>query len=564
MNKPNSPRKPGATRFKRHSGFSEKPAPLSRIMELDRDLLRLLMKRFDLLKELRRNGRLEAKDEKALREAWQQEVGKVSRDPDLSGLFFTFLQQLSFLPRQDATANPGDQRFAGRAKFNLAPLQQPVAIQLDAPLSNWATLAWLYLAAASGQPVQLGPCLQNDPQVDFIKAIVQLGASVSREGSSIAARGAPPIDAPDRVLYVGDSEFAFYLLLAHYVGRHSRVKFTGSPALKMADFSSLGNFLPYLQARLVNLVPKMAGLPARLECAGVLPPGITLPPEAPALFAEALILCAPFYASPFSVDLRHLAAKESILAHVVPVLREAGILFSLNADAISLQPGALALPSRPALPLEPQLASFILSLPAVLTGEVILNGSWPDWPELKDILQTGFQLGWTREENRMRAHAVAPSSQLMVDDYADLPEWGMPFYTALAACVAMKRGKAVIPSRWADNPNIGDFLAAIGLTLNEAGDVIQKPDPGPASWNAPKPAWLLALALAACSRQGKQGFYLGNPAEIMELWPAFWNFYNGLPTPDLKSQKEEPTPGISTRRRIKTSVNAVLPETPYE
>ena len=93
------------------------------ISEIDQEILRLLVRRSNLLAKLRENGRLPASEEKFLREAWQNDVARVSRDPGLSGRFFTLMQQVSFLPRpedgaSEADSVPGSQR---RDAFNLAP-----------------------------------------------------------------------------------------------------------------------------------------------------------------------------------------------------------------------------------------------------------------------------------------------------------------------------------------------------------------------------------------------------------------------------------------------------------
>ena len=73
------------------------------VTEIDRDILRLLLKRHNLIGKMRGSRpRLDPAEEKFLREAWQKAVAKVSRDADLSGRFFALMQDATFLPRPPA------------------------------------------------------------------------------------------------------------------------------------------------------------------------------------------------------------------------------------------------------------------------------------------------------------------------------------------------------------------------------------------------------------------------------------------------------------------------------
>ena len=58
----------------------------------------------------------------------------------------------------------------------------------------------------------------------------------------------------------------------------------------------------------------------------------------------------------------------------------------------------------------------------------------------------------------------------------------------------------------------------------------------------------MAYALAALVRP-KEGFKLGNPGVITEIWPKFWSIYNRLQGPrpeDLKKSSQDQV----TRRRF--------------
>ena len=163
--------------------------PLREVVgDIDRDILRLLLRRHNLLARMHNSkGFLDPAEEKALRESWEAAVSRVSRDARLSGRFFSLMQEVEFLPRpnisQDREAGEAGQD-AGterRPAFNLAPPLRPVRLSMPAPLACRATRAWLMLAAASGRPLRIEPGLMNDPIVDCVKALNQLGAALTRE-----------------------------------------------------------------------------------------------------------------------------------------------------------------------------------------------------------------------------------------------------------------------------------------------------------------------------------------------------------------------------------------------
>ena len=100
------------------------------VCEMDRDILRLVMRRHNMLKRMAGpKGHLDNREEKQIREAWESAVAKVSNDPKLSGLFFSLMQEVTFLPK------PGEDGEQRREAFNLAPVQQPVKLDMDAPAS---------------------------------------------------------------------------------------------------------------------------------------------------------------------------------------------------------------------------------------------------------------------------------------------------------------------------------------------------------------------------------------------------------------------------------------------
>ncbi len=560
------------------------------VSDIDRDILRLLLRRHNLLARMHNSkGFLEPAEEKALRESWEAAVSRVSRDARLSGRFFSLMQEVEFLPRPSAQREEGeggeDGQSAGperRPAFNLAPALRPVRLTLPAPLACRATRAWLMLAAASGQALRIEPCLMNDPIVDCVKALNQLGAGLNREEDGVTARETAPVGAPDKVLHVGDSAWNFFLLLGHYLGRPSRAKFTGEASLKLADFSAVRRFLPNLGARLVHVVPKSDGLPARLECSGILPDAVALPADVPPELAEGILLAAPFYERALTLDLAAHPQQKLILARTLPILRAAGADINVTEGSVRVAPGPIRLPARPQLPLEPELAVFLLALPLVLSGETRLDGGWPQWPGAQaawELLQTlGLDLrreqpGEGRPEGAVCAHSAAPLKRaplasLPAGLLAGLPTDWAPLPVALAACAALRGGEASLPEpHGADMSEVNSFLHTVGLERNAEGHLCKIEQANlqqnaAQAWNAPSPVWALALALAACARDTRnQGFRLGNPGVMTGLFPAFWALYNALPEPAAKKPAgNEKTAAAPARRRIITTAVAVPPE----
>lgn len=533
------------------------------LLDVDRQILKLLLKRHNLLEKLKSGGRVDPAEEKSVREAWQNECARVSRDPALSGKFFSLMKELTFLPRpveKPEEAPVGSKR---REAFNLAPPKKPVAIESRAPLDDRAVKRWLYLAAASGFPLTLAPCSQSDSLVDCVMGLDRIGAAISRNDDAITARPHAPMGTPDKVIHVGDDAFNFYLFLAHYLGKPSRAKFTGDARVKLADFSAVGRALPLLGARITHIVPGGFGLPLRVECSGILPAAFDAPPDLPAGFVEALIIAAPFYESAFGVAFGDHPRKTEIMARVLPILDQCGLAYEAGDYAVNLEPGFGALPPKPRVSVDCAVVAILLALASPLGGKVKLAGFWPDTPEESDFWRSLTVLGapWSEENGHVFADSAYPIKKF---DAADADLWRKikpsraPIPAALAACAALNGGRASLPPNFLREETTGDFLRACGVEADENG--LLKPSeagPNPTPWNAPSPEWAAALAITALSRRGN-GFLLGNPGVMTELWPSFWGFYNSLPSPRLKKPVDDPI--VPKRRRIRTNAEASLPE----
>ena len=87
------------------------------IADIDRSIIRLLIKRHQLLQRLAApRDHLDAKTEQSLRAAWEKNATRVSRDPKVTRQLFALLQEVHFLPKPDPDDEP-------RRAFGLAPMR---------------------------------------------------------------------------------------------------------------------------------------------------------------------------------------------------------------------------------------------------------------------------------------------------------------------------------------------------------------------------------------------------------------------------------------------------------
>ncbi len=544
------------------------------VCEIDRDILRLLLRRSNLLAKMRgANPRLGAADEKAIRESWEAAATRVSRDPRLSGHLFSLMQDIEFLPRPKPQGDSGQESGKGfqevqHTAFNLAPAKKPVRLHIVAPLDCWASQTWLMLAAASGQPLRLSPCLMSTPVIDCVRMLTQAGAVLIHDTQEVSAACAAPMGTPDIVLHVGDNAWNFFMVLGHYLGRPSRVKCTGGTALKLADFSSVRRFLPTLGARLVPVIPKSEGLPVRLECSGMLPGTVSLPADVPAAFVEGLMLAAPGYEKPLAIDMAAHPDREKILARMLPVLTAVKADVRVEETVVCIHPSLLQLPSCPEVEMEAELAVFLLTLPLLLGGEVHLAGRFPERYEARSALDVLLNCGLHLHIGDMEITAeskipLKKMQQLRVPSSLSV-SWS-PLLVALAACGALCAGEMAMPDLpdGTESSLVESFFHAVGVETDEQGALCKiSQDVSCPIWNAPDPVWAMALALVACVRSHLK---LGNPSVMTALYPAFWALYNGLPEPKIGSMASCPevTP-VPSRRRIITDAVALVPPEPRE
>ncbi len=550
------------------------------VCDFDKDILKLLVRRHNLLEKMKNSkGRLSPQDERFIRESWENQVGKVSSDPNLSSRFFTLLQDVTFFEA------PTGRESSKHTSFGLAPSQSPVSIEMFAPCDQEQTALWCYTAACSGHETHLTHIVMNDPVFDCVRMLNQFESSLYREDGkdTISSAQSAPATAPDKVIHVGDSFLNFYLAVAHYIGRPSHAKFTGGSELKLADFSFLRHFLPQVNARATSLIPQSTGVPMRMESAGLMPETIALTEDLPCDFVLALCIAAPFYQNPVAIDFAQYPSKlaDSVLSRALPVLKKAGCEYEKSDSVLHFKGKPEKLPKTPLLDIDTGIAAILAMHCAVNGGSAELKGHWPETAASAAVENLFSQLGLSFAKGDDKITLSAGEGYTLTKDTLAVPAGLAPELIALPcalACVqALKYGSATIPANCpSDNTfreTLSSFAAACGLLLND--DVLEQrhddeEEHGTPEWCAPTPQWACALALAALARPHvRRGFKLNNPGILTALYPEFWTWYNQLPAPIVGQKEKENTVAadaapVRERRRIRTKVDAELTPVPED
>lgn len=476
--------------FSRDKKGPRRPSLREVIMDLDRDILKLLARRCNILDRMRgHRGQLDSREEKELRAAWEISAGKMSRDPRLTRQIFSLFQEIEFLDRP----MPGEER---RPAFNLAPAQRPIALRMTAPLACRRSRLYLTLSAVAGAACRLAPSLLNDQTVECIKMFNQAGTSLAwDEDGTLRSREGGGITLADKVIYVGEDLLNFYLILGQYVGHMSRAKFTAESSLKLADVSAMRRFLPQIGARLSNAVPRSDGLPVRIECSGLVPDVITFPAELPADAIIGLLMAAPFWEKPVTMLLAEHPEKDAIIDEAVSILQDCKADVLVQDGNIRIVPCTedtpLHVPAEPALGMDVTFAANLLALPAGGDGHVSLTGRWPSCAvatQLEALLQAaGVETKILATGIQSRRVGQGVDGPL---DAANLPLRFAPLALALAAIPALRGKSGHMPKLPADVDLelIDSFLTHIGLEASSSGALSKARQPEAPAPAAPAPA----------------------------------------------------------------------------
>ncbi|MBQ7457375.1 MAG: hypothetical protein IJS54_07210 [Desulfovibrio sp.] len=534
----------------------KRPSLKEEVLRIDHDILRLLMRRHNLLVRMQGSrGHLLPPEEKELREAWFAEATRYSSDPRLSSQLFALLSDIRFFPK------PSDEQDTKKLRqgFMLAPSQKPVDLNALVPASPWYVHTWMLWAAFFGKNLEIPHCLMHDAQHAFCRALNDAGIVTQTNDDTLSLLANRPLQCKDLSIHCADDADCFSLFAAQYIVRPSRVRFTAEGSLKMANLSALAHFLPRLGTRLSYAVPKYPGFPIRLECSGVLPKTIAIPDNLPTNFVIALLYALPFAEDPVTVDFQNHPDRDNILDASRKLLQDACFLCGESQPyTLSIQPSHGEIPDSLLLPSEPKIVFFLLALPLLLGGSVSLQALLPPEKAAMDLLAYFRDLNEqiTIHTNPPTIKAQGPKEP--VQAIPPIPEHLLhsslsPLLAGLCAGFALKGQTIPYPT---EDPVTKEFFATLGIRSKNDGTWFYQEQTHPVQWNAPTAEWAMAYALAATCRTN-QGFKLGNPGVMTHLWPKFWGLYNNLPGSE---PKKAPQPlEKPKKRRIVLDHTATVP-----
>ena len=547
--------------------------PASALIELDRDLMKLLVRRATLVSRIR-GGRDHAASpaaiqaEKAVRIAWETGALAFSKDPRFARQLFSLLQDIKILSKEQAE-NSG--------AFRLAPPGKALAGAITGPSSTRAAQMRIALAAGLGRSLIMERVTLSTALGDTIKACTRAGAKISYEHQGALARievapGAK-LSFQDKTLYMGEDLFTAYLMAFLAIGGPGICRFTGGSKLKDADLAPLRHALPLFGARLGHVIPHSQGLPANVESSGDIPPLVAIPENLPFEGVCALLLVPLVWNVPLALDLASLPATiaTAALGEVRPLHREAGADVETHGPSLIITPSTLTPPERPALPLDPVLSAYLLAMPLFSGGSLRLEGVWPG--HMPSALEAEQLLAWGGGEIHIGADFIQATAgntpfslPLQCEELS--PQMG-PLYLALkvrhhflrqSGALALPQNHSLFPLEdpqdfdlaqdfcarlnvsWSDGALTRDTDAAGPCPARTWGERGAKPSGAEKSaagqspaWSSPDANWGMAYALCAFLRPG---LALANPGKISEAMPTFWGIYNSLPKPtDPAEQK---------------------------
>jgi 5-enolpyruvylshikimate-3-phosphate synthase len=523
------------------------------LIELDRDLMKLLVRRSVLVSRIRGGRDYAASPEAVLAEkdvriAWENGALAFSKDPRFTRQLFTLLQDLKVLSKEQAEQT---------GIFTLVPSAKPVSGELTGPADTRMAQMYTALAACRGDALSLEALSLSEALIDTVKACSQAGAAISRHGQGAGPGGVSvtqgaPLSFAGKTIYVGEDFFTLYLMAFLAVGRPGACRLAGGARLKGADLSVLRQTLPLFGARLAPVVPRSRGLPVSLESSGAIPPQVLIPADLPLEAVCALLLAPLLWNAPVIFNLAALPASvaAAALAEVGAVHLACGAHVETRGAQLSFSPGALQAYERPSLSLDSSLCAYLLALPAFAGGSLSLKGSWP--AHLPVSLEVESLLSWAGLAVRIlgtsvSVEAACPPFSVPLQCNGLSPQLG-PLFLALAAKRCMfgadtpsLRRPAPFPSDDAQDALAQEFYERIGLlyadgcvSTSDTGGRVSLPahagaaKTGHSAWTSPDAYWSMAFALAAFLRPGLR---LANPGSVTEVLPGFWSIYNSLPHP---------------------------------
>ncbi len=530
----------------RPTGESIKKERLNELLGIDARILELIQERSRLMRKesswrrSKGHSRIDPALEKGLWAEWELAGKELGVAPKLLRQLFSTLNILG-----DESAQIKRKADTG---YVLRPRREPVRVTTPAPRSLKGTRMWTALSALANQDTLLTPVIQNDPLIELIKGLNQVGAGLSWTDESVEhlASEREPLNFEEKLVFVGDDIFNLHILVAQCLGGAGRVKFAGGAALKLADVTPLNNILPALGARIVPLNPHAKGLPVRIECGGEMQGKVAFPASAPADFAAALVLAAWSYPLGLHLTFENHPAAAEAAAEAAALLSVCGLDIKTNSNECIVPAAQPKLPGKPEPVVDAALAAYLLALPIFADGTVTLTNApaqLASHPAMSALTALGIDLNCS--DGDIIASAVKLPDQDI--DFGDDPAL-LPLGLALALC-AKRELKVSLPA----DPDAADaarqFLDRMGANyeLEDSNISITPSHLGwEGTWASPDPYYCLGSALAAFVNPG---IALENPGQLTSVWPQFWNIYNTLPTGKMRPAPVKETPRDKPKRR---------------
>jgi 3-phosphoshikimate 1-carboxyvinyltransferase len=523
-----------------------KPSPTQDLIDLDRKLTDMLVRRCDLLarsasERRERRGKIaEPHQEKALWAVWKERRDESGVDGRIWEQIFNLSNGLAY-----ARAEREQRRHGG---YVLSPKRAPVAIDLPGPRDLLTSRFALTLAAVSGQPLVLPDVVLNDPMIELIKGFNQIGGAVSWDGMGVRSDSTSGLGLEGKVVFAGSDRLNLFILLALSLTTTGTFKITGGARLKTTDLTPLRPVLLQLGARVVHLDPHSLGVPLRVEASGVIPTEVRLPETCPVEFAWALLLALSALSRPLRIRWLPEAGKAILSGRVAHLLDLCGCAYERHGDGIELKGSGPELPTSISVPLDPQLSGFVLALPLGPGGRSRLRGTWPGFGEddgVSRLLGRFLNLSIGAEEISTTPGDIRSAQSPPLE------------HSPLAAALALLR-QARDPGYLASFQPEGEWggpavLTELGVSTSLEEGLLKlswadEPGGKPPTIDAPTPEWAMALALLSFHRPGMT---LLNPGIVSQSWPQFWQIFNGLPNPsEARAQDKEMLDEPKRRRRI--------------
>lgn len=469
---------------------------------------------------------VDAEEEKRLWKIWLEASKDKGLDMKLVRRLFVVLNGLTYERAEDLRR--------GAYTLSLAPELKPFdSIIMEGPRSHIAAMVQTAAAALSQQECTLSPVILNDPLLDLVKALNQIGAKLDWKDNAVTAQSGGGVRFTERRIYVGNEIFTFFHVAALAVSMPGRSTFVGGPYLKSADLRSCAAFLLEMGARMTSIEPYSTGLPVRVESAGTPPAKVTVPEELPAEALAAFVLAAPIFPEGlrFKLDADRLAMlnADPWLACVLETLPAWGIDIELSDGEIFVPHGEAKVPSSLALPLDGGLTASLAALVRVCGGSMRVNGpglaSFENTNAAFRFLEaSGLTLGM--DERGIAVEAGEAPADVVYECGTD--------EKLLALAVALAAGS---PGRAELNFEVdpehaeaaGRILRLTGRTVFEKpGSIIMeagKPEirrVSKAPFPVPSPEWNFTLTAVSYLAQGVSP---SEPGALATVWPGFWQLF---------------------------------------